>query len=160
MQFGPAPLSSQFSLSLFPSPSPIPTSNDLPSESHEIIDVDATISSSQGHGLSLVKQLRDATSRLPNSLLVATPDDELFRFSGDAYEQFRDSEDPWEGVDRELNAVIGWSRKPEDIVEVVKRGPLGMDGLCNWLEVCVRRLGIDGSLLEGKCERLLAALNL
>jgi hypothetical protein len=99
-------------------------------------------------------------ARLPESVLVATPEDELFRFSGDAFEQFRDYEDAWEGVDKELNAVIGWSRTPEEIMRIIRRGRLGMDGLCNWLETCVRRLGIHGNLLEGKCERLIAALNL
>lgn len=35
-----------------------------------------------------------------------------------------------------------------------------MDGLCNWLDACIKNLGVDPLLLEGKVQRLLDAINL
>lgn len=43
---------------------------------------------------------------------------------------------------------------------LVRRGALGIEALCNWLETCINHLGIDAVLLEGKLENLLGAINL
>jgi hypothetical protein len=136
----PAPLNNPYTVPLPQHSSPaFPSSLQLPPDVVDVDAIDTPIHSSEVCDLSLVKQLWDATAKLPESQLIATRDDELFRFSGDAYEQFKNYEDPWEGIDKELNTIIGWSREPEDIAKIIRCGPLGMDGLCNWLEVCINR---------------------
>jgi len=35
-----------------------------------------------------------------------------------------------------------------------------MDGLCDWLDACIMNLGVNPTLLEGKVQRLLDAINI
>lgn len=110
---------------------------------------------------SLIERIRNATARLSVSIPLATEHDELARFS-DAVPSLKASEyeEPWEMVDKALNPLIGYDRSVPSLAGIIRRGRLGMDGLCNWLEGCVVELGIDPALLEGKIERLLAAFDL
>ena len=111
-------------------------------------------------GVNMITQLQVATSRLPNMIPLATSTDELARFSGDLEEASGICDDPWEMIDQSLNAVLGYGRTTADIMGLVRRGPNGMDGLCNWLSVCITKLNIDLALLEGKVQRLLDAMAL
>lgn len=110
---------------------------------------------------SLIERLRNATARLSVAIPLATEHDELARFSGVlSVDAAADYEDSWEMVDKALNPVIGYDRSVPSLVGIIRRGRLGMDGLCNWLEGCIVELGVDSVLLEGKLERLLAAFDL
>ena len=111
-------------------------------------------------GVNMITQLRAATSRLPNTIPLGTSTDELAHFSGDPEEELGIYDDPWEMVDQSLNAVLGYGRTTAEIAGLVQRGLNGMDGLSNWLSVCIKRLGIDPILLEGKIKRLLDAVAL
>ena len=120
----------------------------------------ATPAPDASSGIDLIAQLRAATSQLPSAVALATSADELAHFSGDPKEESQTYGDPWEMVDRALNRVVGYGRTTADIARLVRRGPNGMDGLCNWLSVCVEKLDIDPALLEGKMKRLLDAVTL
>jgi len=111
-------------------------------------------------GINFITQLRIATSRLPSTVDLATSVDELARFSGDPEEESQTHDAPWEMVDRALNRVVGYGRTTADIAGLIRRGPNGMDGLCNWLSVCIEKFDIDPALLEGKMKRLLDAMAL
>ena len=63
-------------------------------------------------------------------------------------------------VDQVLNAVVNYGRTTADIAGLIRKGRNGMDGLCNWLEVCIEVLRIDPVLLEAKMSRLLEAMAL
>jgi hypothetical protein len=44
-------------------------------------------------------------------------------------------EDHWEIVDPVLHRLLSWGKTIEEIKLLVRRGPQGMGGFCNWLEV-------------------------
>jgi hypothetical protein len=111
-------------------------------------------------GINFITQLRVATSRLPSTVGLVTPVDELARFSGDPEEELQTHDAPWEMVDRVLNCVVGYGRTTADIAGLIWRGPNGMDGLCNWLLVCIEKFDIDPALLEGKMKCLLDTMAL
>lgn len=147
---------------------------ELMEHSHSPIDVDTyennLMSPSIPHvdksspSESMLSQLRRATTRLPESIAFASPSDTLARFSGDpeaeAETYAAEYEDPWEMVDKSLNAVIGYGKTVAEIANLIRRGTLGMDGVCNWLEICLDRLHISPDLLEGKMQRFLDAMAL
>ncbi|KAF7970371.1 hypothetical protein HWV62_24292 [Athelia sp. TMB] len=109
---------------------------------------------------STLQQLQTAVRRLPISVGLALPSDELARFSGDPVAAAEGFDDPWEMVDQALNSVIGFGKNEDEISRLVRRGPLGMDGLCNWLARCIAELKVDPILLEGKMQRLINAIQL
>jgi hypothetical protein len=125
-------------------------------------DSDKPVFMAQGTlpGMRMITQLRAAILQLPEAVALATPADELARFSGDPADESRNYDDPWEMVDQALNAVVGYGRTTADIAGLIRKGRNGMDGLCNWLEVCIEVLRIDPVLLEGKMSRLLEAMAL
>ncbi|KAI0054949.1 hypothetical protein BV25DRAFT_1816306, partial [Artomyces pyxidatus] len=110
--------------------------------------------------LGLIPRLRVAATRLPVDVPLATSQDVLARFSGLPHLEVEDDQDPWEYADRALNAVIGYGATVSEIADLMRRGPFGIDGLCAWLEGCVRDMGINPVLLEGKITRLLDAIDL
>jgi hypothetical protein len=111
-------------------------------------------------GINFITQLWIATSRLPSTVGLATSVDELAHFSGDLEEELQTHDVPWEMVDRVLNCVVGYGRTTADIAGLIWRGPNSVDGLCNWLSVCIEKFNIDLALLEGKMKHLLDAMAL
>ena len=84
--------------------------------------------------------------------------DILARFSVDPVLELEAGDDAWEMADRALNGVIGYCKTVEEIAKIIRRGLLGMDGLCRWLKLLVSELQIDEVLLEGKVKRLIDAM--
>lgn len=135
------------------------TGPSLDSDAAGVIDVDMLDSVDQT-SMELITRLKKATARLPDSVAFATADDALARFSGDPSAGVSEVDEAWEMVDQVLNGVIGYGVSVEKVAAIIRRGSLGMDGLCNWLDVCVRKLKIGGALLEGKVQRLMSAIDL
>lgn len=96
---------------------------------------------------------------LPNSIPIAASSDAIAKFSGEPPSSATPDE-VWEQVDPLLNRFLGFGIKVDDISKLLRRGPLGIDGLCRWLDLCVRVKGIDERLLEGKVEHLIEAIKL
>jgi hypothetical protein len=73
-------------------------------------DSDKPVFTAQGTppGMRMITQLRAAILQLPEAVALATPADELARFSGDPAEESLSYDDPWEMVDQALNAVVGY----------------------------------------------------
>jgi hypothetical protein len=69
-------------------------------------------------------------------------------------------EDAWEMVDETLNSVIGYGASVAAVAAIIQRGRFGMNGLCDWLDMCILQYGIDPKLLEGKVQCLLDAMRL
>ncbi|TDL20018.1 hypothetical protein BD410DRAFT_899810 [Rickenella mellea] len=111
---------------------------------------------------TLSERLRSLAASLPASVPVGTRDDVLALFSGNPRELASGctGDDAWEAIDPVLNRVIGFGKTSPELVPIIRRGPLGIDGLCSWLEICINELGINSALLEGKTERLESALKL
>ncbi|GBE83801.1 hypothetical protein SCP_0508580 [Sparassis crispa] len=78
-------------------------------------------------------------------------DNALAAFSQEPYfNADEDYESEWEFVDHTLNRVFGYGDVDEQIAELICRGPLGIDGLIHWLEVCLTWPTVSFDLLEGK----------
>ncbi len=104
-------------------------------------------------------ELSQVVRSLPSSIPLAVATDDLAAYSGHPRDAADDDEDdPWEGVDRALNRTIGYGQTNAQISAIIRRGPLGMDGLVSWLEKCISDLGINEGLLEGKIGRLVDAM--
>lgn len=105
--------------------------------------------------------LRAAASRLPLSVPLAQSTDTIVKFSGDPSIEFETGQfdSVWEMADPQLNAVLGKSVTDVRVADFIKRGPMGVDGLIDWMEALVNRLGVDVELLEGKMGRLKVAMD-
>lgn len=106
----------------------------------------------------LVQQIRDQIPHLPISIPVATVDDALATFSCDPHLLIDDPDESWMAINKTLHSALGWDTPVEQLMKIVRRGVLGIEGFVVWIESCLRDVGIDGSLLEGRLERMLAAV--
>lgn len=115
---------------------------------------------SVSNAANLLKHIRAATFQLPTSIPAGSFADSLSRFSGDLEAAFasEEYESMWEMVDKELNRAIGFEKSIAEIGNIIRRGRLGMDGLCDWLSACLDRSDIPPELLEPKLSRLLEAI--
>lgn len=84
----------------------------------------------------------------------------IIKFSGDPAAEFETGnyDSAWEMADPMLNAILGKSVTDVTIADFIRRGVMGVNGLIDWMEALVNRLGVDVQLLEGKMGRLKAAM--
>jgi hypothetical protein len=111
-------------------------------------------------GAQLIAQLRAAALKLPDTIALATPTDNIACFAGDLEEESCAYDDPWEMVDQALNILVGYGKSTVEVAGLIRRGRLGIDGLCNWLEICMNKLCSDAVLLKGKVTHLIDAVAL
>ncbi|TFY55061.1 hypothetical protein EVG20_g9459 [Dentipellis fragilis] len=71
-----------------------------------------------------------------------------------------DPREAWEYLDPMLNQLLGYGVSVEEVSRHVRRGPLGVEGLCRYINGFVLEYGITGDLLEGKLRILLQAVEL
>jgi len=109
---------------------------------------------------SLINQLRAVTQSLPSSIAIGTEDDVLAQFSEPLVVNPNECDDAWQMIDKILNGAIGYDMSVAGVTAIIRRGRLGMDGMCDWLEACISKHGVHPMLLEGKIQRLLDAMNL
>ena len=138
----------------------------------DVIDVDANLppSSCNRTGVSatssthpLITHLCTLSSRLPEIVPIGQESDPLAVFSGDPRDLIvADSDDDlWESViDPTLNRVIGFGISTRQIADIIRRGPFGIDGFCQWIKICTVELKISPALLEMRLERVSDALKL
>lgn len=107
----------------------------------------------------MIQQLRSAAQGLPQHVPLALPSDSIAQFAT-IPTLHGSGEDVWESIDPVLNRFVGFGATVEEVSRKVRRGPLGVEGLCDWLDMCVTRLGIDPGLLEGKIKTLIDAISL
>ena len=135
-----------------------------------IIDVDASFPSPPSESIttpsvlgalsvsSVLSELECTTASLPSSIPEGLATDILARFSGNPSLELEEGQDAWEMADQALNRAIGFGKSVGEIAEIIRRGPLGMDGFCRWLRALVYELKVDECLLEGKIKRLIDAM--
>jgi hypothetical protein len=99
--------------------------------------------------LKLLKDLCATVANLPLSVSEADVSDLLALF---AMRPVLNTaiEDHWEIVDPVLNRLLGWGKTIEEIKLLVRRGPQGMDGFCNWLEVYMTEGRLRGAKAEAE----------
>lgn len=109
---------------------------------------------------AMLRQLWLLTSRLPTTVPIGTSEDKFACFHGDPCEGLRPGEDAWETLVHPALVLIGYNKQSPLIAQDIRRGKWGMDGFCQWIEVCVRELKVSASLLEMKLDRLCDAMRL
>jgi len=101
----------------------------------------------------LLGQLRNAIKTIPHSTPEGRPTDELARFSRYAASTVCaavSQDELWETVNPALDRMLGFGRSNQEIQELIRRGPFGVQGLCEYLELLVEEGGVVGGLVEGK----------
>jgi hypothetical protein len=106
----------------------------------------------------LLSELAHVARTLPLSVAIAVPTDALAAYSGHPRLELENGDDPWEMVDRALNRTLGYGKTVPEIALIIRRGPLGIDGMVNWLHRAVFDLKIDEALLENKVRRVIEAM--
>lgn len=103
-------------------------------------------------------ELRVAAARLPDAVPWGVPADEISGFS--THPVIPPDTDVWEYIDQQLNRVIGFNQSIPEIAAFLRRGPLGVNGLCDWIQSCLIEFNISEDLLEGKIQRIMDAIEL
>lgn len=67
--------------------------------------------------------------------------------------------DQWEVLDPILTTLSGAQLTTDAHTLTIRRGPCGVDGLCTLLSYFIAEHGLVGSLIEGKVERILEAMD-
>jgi hypothetical protein len=105
--------------------------------------------------------LRALTSNLPNSVLVARPNDIFACFAHDPRGEVEEGQDPYEmTVDRTLSNAVGYEKRAIDVAQMICRDLLGMDAFCRWIEICLIDLNIPAELLEVRVGRVCKAMKI
>lgn len=90
---------------------------------------------SSGSTTPLLTWLALVVSCLPSTIAPATPTDVLTAHIVDpAFVE--EGDDAWETIGRALNRTLGYGKTIEDIASIIRRGPLGMDGVVERLRKC------------------------
>jgi len=117
----------------------------------EMIDIDSfpDIAGPPNEADNLLKCLQILTSNLPDSVLLAGPEDVFAHFAHDPCGEVEEGEDLYETiVDRVLSNAVGYKKQADDVAQLICCGPLGMDAFCRWIEICLVDLSISTELLE------------
>jgi hypothetical protein len=107
----------------------------------------------------LISRLRNLAANLPASVPLGSENEPLSCFATSPVDSIPPGEDAWESViNPTLDRVIGFGKSTPEIASFIRRGPLGMDGFCNWITACIEDLGISTDILEGRLERVMQAM--
>ena len=108
------------------------------------------------HAINILAKLEKAIGSLP-FLPDASESDEIAVFSGTVPTDLAKDE-AWEFLDPMLNHFLGFNRTTESIYNKLWGGARGLSAMVRYLEEFVGWYEIDGTLLEGKIQRLVNAI--
>jgi len=111
---------------------------------------------------SLLMRLWSASKAIPTSVPYGAPGDALTQFSGDPIREVPggNPDAVWEYINKTMDRVLGYGISAEELSKLVHQGLLGMGGLCDWMETCIKKLRIKPILLKGHILRLIDATKL
>jgi hypothetical protein len=126
-----------------------PEATDAPILSPMIIDIidddQAETPALLNEPSSLLIQLQSALKAIPTSICYGAPGNAFAQFSDDPIHKVPGS-DPdavWEHINKTMDWVLGYSISAEELLKLVHWRPLGMDGLCSWMETCIKNYGLN-----------------
>ncbi|KAJ8085520.1 hypothetical protein PM082_004338 [Marasmius tenuissimus] len=109
----------------------------------------------------LLQSLWQAAKSLPDSIPLATKNDDIAQLADDPSIGCDDSNEAWEmSLNPLLHSVFGYGATAKDILHLVRRGPLGIEGFCHWVHVCVTKLHADVFILDLKAQLMIDAIHL
>ncbi|KAH9011422.1 hypothetical protein EDB83DRAFT_2322203 [Lactarius deliciosus] len=114
--------------------------------------------SPDARALALLADITRAALELPPQVPLAEEHDDMAHvvLAGGP----EDPSEAWEHLDRGLNRLLGFDIDIEKLAQRVWRGPLGVEGLTQYVRSFVVDYGVDVGLLEGKLGRLSKAIEL
>ena len=113
-------------------------------------------------GWDLLQQLKDAERSMGSNIPIGQQGDKIAAYGREsAIAQCLNIPDDevWEVVNPGLDRLLGFGRALDDIQSIIRRGPLGVLGLLEYLTYLVEERGINGGLIEGKVNVLIDAIN-
>ncbi|KAH9003694.1 hypothetical protein EDB86DRAFT_2798425 [Lactarius hatsudake] len=114
--------------------------------------------SPDARALALLADITRAALELPPQVPLAEEHDDMARvvLAGGP----EDPSEAWEHLDRGLNRLLGFDIDIEKLAQRVRRGPLGVEGLTQYVHSFVVDYGVAVGLLEAKLGRLSKAIEL
>jgi hypothetical protein len=98
--------------------------------------------------------------RIPHTVPAADEKHPLAIFSGNPADHIDANLDDWEDIlNPMMHRAFGYGATAEVLAGLVRRGKYGLDGFCQFMGYFVAHRGLQGGLLEGKVNVLLAAIN-
>ena len=113
-------------------------------------------------GWEIVDRLRQASKRINLNIPIAEEGDEISTYAGrgnaEAHCAGVSNDEVWEVINPGLDRLLGFGRPRNEIQSIIRRGPNGIDGFCNYLEYLIAEKGLKGGLIEGKVSALIDAI--
>jgi hypothetical protein len=107
-----------------------------------------------------IKKFEEIVKSLPESVPIGSRNDKLAAFNIEPAlldDPETDANDLWEVViNGFLKEHLGWG-KQVDMVELIRRGEQGMDGVLRFAKYFIEKRGVSVDLFEGKLSHLLGA---
>jgi hypothetical protein len=114
-------------------------------------------------GWDLLLRLKDAERTMDSNIPIGQQGDEIAAYGKvSAMAQCLDipNDEVWEVVNPGLDRLLGFGRALDDIQSsIIRRGPLGVLWLLEYLTYLVEEKGINGGLIEGKINVLIDGIN-
>ena len=113
-------------------------------------------------GWEIVDRLRLAAQTIKLDIPIAEEGDEISMYAGRANAEAHcigvDDEEVWEIINPALDRLLGFGRPMNEIQSIIRRGPKGIDGFCEYLQYLIAEKGLKGGLIEGKVSVLIDAI--
>ncbi|KAJ6591766.1 hypothetical protein DFH09DRAFT_1073628 [Mycena vulgaris] len=129
---------------------PIPTSRTL-----------APSRAAPSHLIRLLDKLRENVELLLSNLPAADANNPLSEFSGEPTEYVSASTPAsalWEELSCSFHRAFDYGNELDGRIQMVQRGPLGLDGALRFLDYFICERGLEGGPVEAKIEQLIEAV--
>jgi hypothetical protein len=112
----------------------------------------------QMNAAALLKRLRKVALTLPSSVAEGTLEDKIAFFGSTPPQCNPNYEDQSKYVAAKLDEFVGWGISDEEVVTFVRRGRLGMEGICVWLSHFIVCYNVGRKILESRLSRFVEAM--
>ncbi|KAE9388946.1 hypothetical protein BT96DRAFT_1003710 [Gymnopus androsaceus JB14] len=105
----------------------------------------------------LTSSLQSLVCSYSSAIPEATAVSDIARVTGDPCDLVSDPDEAWEMLNPIIHSVFGYQANPDTVRHLVRRGQFGIEGFCDWVMACAKKLHVDSALLEPKVQLLLEA---
>ena len=99
---------------------------------------------------TLLRRLHVTILNLPSTVPLENESDSIASFSSDPRLGLEGGRDVWEDVIHPSFDKLLYNRTTINVSQVIRCGPLGMDGFYEWVQTCILHLNISSQLLKRK----------
>lgn len=85
---------------------------------------------------------------MPDMIAMGTQNDQMAMFAQHPTKLAQDGQNAWEdAINPFLHSVFDYGMTTIQMANMIWCGPLGIDGLCDWITACIDKLGIEPEML-------------